>query len=164
MLFLSVRGFLDYAEPAGHSRSLRSQPCCLPPLGIGSASLINPFRSSIARPTDALVYASTETSRSPPQDSGSGWSRCSFPAGILPPLQHAGLARRTPSMDSNHGLRLLFYAFSLSHGGHRARRRPQRYFWAHLLAAHVSPTFPHGAMRCRIGVQRDLRGVVCACS
>ena len=42
---------------------------------IGSASLIDPFRSSIARPTDALVYASKETSRSPPQDSGSGWSR-----------------------------------------------------------------------------------------
>src|ERR1700682_1483288 len=29
MLFLSVRGFLDYAEPAGHSR-LRNHPCCLP--------------------------------------------------------------------------------------------------------------------------------------
>src|SRR5713101_4920234 len=30
MLFLSVRGFLDYAEPANRSRFLRSQPCCLP--------------------------------------------------------------------------------------------------------------------------------------
>jgi hypothetical protein len=26
--------------------------------------------------------------------------------------QHAGLARRTPGMNSNYGLRLLFYAFS----------------------------------------------------
>ena len=33
------------------------------------------FRSSIARPTDALVYASTDTSRRHSQDSGSGWSR-----------------------------------------------------------------------------------------
>ena len=33
MLFLSVRGFLDYAEPAGRSRSLRGQLCCLPSIG-----------------------------------------------------------------------------------------------------------------------------------
>jgi hypothetical protein len=32
MLFLSVRGFLDYAEPAGHSR-LRNRPCGLPSSG-----------------------------------------------------------------------------------------------------------------------------------
>jgi hypothetical protein len=25
----------------------------------------------------------------------------SFPVGILPPLQHAGLSRRTPGVDSN---------------------------------------------------------------
>src|SRR6266853_3217166 len=75
MLFLSVRGFLDYAEPADRSRFLRSQPCCLPLLGKGSASLITSFRSSIARPTDTLVYASAETSQSPPQDSRPGWSR-----------------------------------------------------------------------------------------
>src|SRR6266852_7356944 len=42
MLFLSVRGFLDYAEPADHSR-YRGQPYCLPPLRMGSASLIDPF-------------------------------------------------------------------------------------------------------------------------
>src|SRR6202521_1603705 len=34
MLLLSVRGFLDYAGPVGHSR-YRGQPCCLPPLGLG---------------------------------------------------------------------------------------------------------------------------------
>ena len=37
MLFLSVRGFLDYAGPNNHSR-LTWLPCCLPPLGIESAS------------------------------------------------------------------------------------------------------------------------------
>src|SRR5216684_8872116 len=36
MLFLSVRGFLDYAGPVDHSR-YRGQPCCLPPLRMGSA-------------------------------------------------------------------------------------------------------------------------------
>src|ERR1017187_7597376 len=35
------------------------------------------FRSSIARPTNALVYASTETSRRQSQDSGSRWSSLS---------------------------------------------------------------------------------------
>src|SRR5580704_9744604 len=64
-----------------------------------SASLFDPFRSSIARPTDALVYASMNASQRPPQDSGSGWSRFSFPVGILPPLQHAGLTRRTHGID-----------------------------------------------------------------
>ena len=33
------------------------------------------FRSSIAPPTDASVYASRNTSRCPPQDSRSGWIR-----------------------------------------------------------------------------------------
>ena len=45
------------------------------PLGDRVGALILPFRSSIARPTDALVYASTDTSRRHSQDSGSGWSR-----------------------------------------------------------------------------------------
>src|SRR3954451_7558067 len=36
-----------------------------------------PFRSSIARPSDALIYASTDTSRCPSQDSGSRWSSLS---------------------------------------------------------------------------------------
>ena len=33
------------------------------------------FRSSIAPPTDASIYASRNTSRCPPQDSRSGWIR-----------------------------------------------------------------------------------------
>jgi hypothetical protein len=54
------------------------------------------FRSSITRPTDALVYASTATSRRQPQDSGSGWIRFSFPVGLFHPLQHAGLSQAHP--------------------------------------------------------------------
>jgi hypothetical protein len=45
--------------------------------GMESASCSATFRSSIAPPTDSPVYASTSTSRCPPQDSGPGWIRCS---------------------------------------------------------------------------------------
>src|SRR6266404_5970999 len=42
MLFLSVRGFLDYAEPTGHSRF--TQPVMLPsPSGMGLATLRKSF-------------------------------------------------------------------------------------------------------------------------
>ena len=43
MLLLSVRGFLDYAGPADHSRSLRDQPCCLPLVGDRVGALIQSF-------------------------------------------------------------------------------------------------------------------------
>src|SRR5450759_3227166 len=42
-----------------------------------------------------LVYASDRTSRCAPQDSGSGWIRCSFPVGLFHSRLHAGLSRRT---------------------------------------------------------------------
>jgi hypothetical protein len=56
----------------------RDLPCCLPVLSetVGDPDPI-PFRSSIARPTNARVYASTETSRRQSQDSGSKWSSLS---------------------------------------------------------------------------------------
>jgi hypothetical protein len=41
-------------------------------------------------PTDASVYASPAASRLPPQDSRPGRIRCSFPVGLLHPLQYAG--------------------------------------------------------------------------
>jgi hypothetical protein len=53
MLFLSVRGFLDYAGPDNHSRLARL-PYCLPPTRneVGILDL-RAFRSSMAPPTDA---------------------------------------------------------------------------------------------------------------
>src|ERR1700722_6726680 len=39
------------------------------------SALVGVFRSSIARPTDTPVYASTNTSRCQPQDSGPRWIR-----------------------------------------------------------------------------------------
>ena len=43
------------------------------------------FRSSIAQPTGASVYASPAASRRHAQDSRSGWSRFSFPVGLFHP-------------------------------------------------------------------------------
>src|SRR5712691_6330402 len=75
MLFLSVRGFSDYAGPTVHSR-LAWLPCCLPLTRNKSRHPdLRAFRSSIAPPTDASVYASRDTSRCPQQDSRSGWIR-----------------------------------------------------------------------------------------
>ena len=53
------------------------------------------FRSSIARPTDTPIYASTSTSRCSLQDSGPRWIRFSFLVGLFHSQQHAGLSRRT---------------------------------------------------------------------
>src|SRR5258708_38384365 len=43
--------------------SITKQPCCLPPIRRESASWFCVFRSSIARPTDTPVYASSGISR-----------------------------------------------------------------------------------------------------
>ena len=47
---------------------IAKQPCCLPRIRRESASWFCVFRSSIARPTDAPVYASGDTSRCHLQD------------------------------------------------------------------------------------------------
>ena len=75
MLFLSVRGVLDYAGPMNHSRFHAVHRVAFRnPNGVGIL-ILYPFRSSIARPADASVYASSATSRLHPQDSRSGWIR-----------------------------------------------------------------------------------------
>src|ERR1700676_97313 len=76
MLFLSVRGFLDYAGPNSHSRYRGCRVAFL--LSEWSRHPVpTAFRSSIAPPTDSSVYASTDTSRCRPQDSMPGWIRYS---------------------------------------------------------------------------------------
>src|ERR1700681_940243 len=52
MLFLSVRGFLDYAGPTNHSRFNAAGRFAFLPLRTESAPCSSVFRSSIARPTD----------------------------------------------------------------------------------------------------------------
>src|SRR6266849_1936274 len=75
MLFLSVRGFSDYAGPTVHSR-LAWLPCCLPPTRNEIVILIyGLFAAQWPRPPMPLVYASKDTSRCPLQDSRSGWIR-----------------------------------------------------------------------------------------
>src|ERR1035441_3271257 len=75
MLFLSVRGFSDYAGPTVHSR-LAWLPCCLPPTQNEVGILIyGLFAAQSPRPPMPLVYASRNTSRCPLQDSRSGWIR-----------------------------------------------------------------------------------------
>jgi hypothetical protein len=75
MLFLSVRRFSDYAGSTGHSRSNAASHVAFPYHRRGSAPCSSVFRSSIARPTDTPIYASTGTSRCQPQDSGPRWIR-----------------------------------------------------------------------------------------
>src|SRR5579859_5356733 len=89
MLFLSVRGFLDYAGPNSHSRS---NAAAVLPSSSSEWSRhpdLPPFRNSITRPTKPL-----STLRLAPRDAtrktrGQDGFATSFPAGILPPLQHA---------------------------------------------------------------------------
>ncbi len=94
MLFLNVLGSLTTPGPAFSSR-LALSPVLPSRHSQGVGARILGFRSSIAQPINASVYASPTASRRPTQDSRSGWSRCSFPVGLLHPLQHAGLSRRT---------------------------------------------------------------------
>ena len=58
------------------ARVYREPSWCLPPSGESRHPKFCVFRSSIARPTDTPVYASSHISRCHPQDSGPRWSRC----------------------------------------------------------------------------------------
>ncbi len=97
MLFLSVRGFLDYAGPS-NPLALTWLLCCLPPLGTESASCSIGF-SKLNSP--AHRYPCLRFKRylavSPARLEARMDSLLSFPVGLLHPLQHAGLARRSPA-------------------------------------------------------------------
>ena len=95
MLFLSVRGVLDYAGPVSHSRLAR--PTVLPSANrITSASWNNDFSKLKTRPADTSVYTSAHTSRCNRKTRGQDGFATSFPVGLFHPLQHAGLSRRFP--------------------------------------------------------------------
>src|SRR6266550_9525291 len=96
MLFLSVRGFLDYAGPAVHSR-LTWLPCCLPPTRNGVGILIfGLFAAQSPRPPMPLSTLQETPRDVPCKTQGQDGFATSFPVGLLHPLQHAGLARRSP--------------------------------------------------------------------
>src|SRR5499427_7887701 len=97
MLFLSVRGFLDYAGPSIIHSRLTWLLCCLPPIGTESASCSIGF-SKFNSP--AHQYLCLRFKRhltiSPARLEVRMDSLFSFPVGLFHPLQHAGLSRRSP--------------------------------------------------------------------
>src|SRR6185295_12494081 len=97
MLFLSVRGFSDYAGPTVHSR-LAWLPCCLPPTRNEVGILIfGLFAAQLPRPPVPLSTLQETPRGVPSKTRGQDGFATSFPVGLLHPLQHAGLTRRTPS-------------------------------------------------------------------
>src|SRR5438477_7517038 len=96
MLFLSVRGFLDYAGPT----ATRADVAPVLPSSISERSRHpdpSAFRSSIARPTGTSGLRFRGQLTLPPARLEARMeSLFSFPVGLLHPLQHAGLSRRTP--------------------------------------------------------------------
>src|SRR5467141_2969104 len=96
MLFLSVRGFSDYAGPAVHSR-LAGLPCCLPPTRNEVGILISGlFAAQSPRPPMPLSTLQETPRDVPSKTRGQDGFATSFPVGLLHPLQHAGLSRRSP--------------------------------------------------------------------
>src|SRR5262245_32342353 len=96
MLFLSVRGFFDYAGPAGHSRLTR--PTVLPsPLRQRVGILINGF-SKLINPAHRCLYLRFEQHLTmvPARLKARMDTLLSFPVGLFHPLQHSGLSRRSP--------------------------------------------------------------------
>src|SRR6266851_7834974 len=100
MLFLSVRGFLDYAGPTVHSR-LAWLPCCLPPTRNEVGVLIyGLFAAQSPRPPMPLSTLQETSHDVPCKTRGQDGFATSFPVGLLHPLQHAGLSRRSPACPS----------------------------------------------------------------
>src|SRR5260370_41570808 len=97
MLFLSLRGFLDYAGPASHSR-LAWLPCRLPPFGKESASCTIGF-SKLNSPAHRYLCLrfKRHLTMSPARLEAGMDSLFSFPVGLFHPRQHAGLSRRSPT-------------------------------------------------------------------
>src|SRR3981189_2628206 len=96
MLFLSVRGFSDYAGPTIHSR-LAWLPCCLPPTRNEVGILIyGLFAAQWPRPPMPLSTLQETPRGGPSKTRGQDGFATSFPVGLWHPLQHAGLSRRSP--------------------------------------------------------------------
>src|SRR6185369_6514424 len=108
MLFLSVRGFSDYAGPTVHSR-LAWLPCCLPPTRNEVGILIfGLFAAQLPRPPVPLSTLQETPRGVPSKTRGQDGFATSFPVGLLHPLQHAGLTRRTPLCPSSARNRRLY--------------------------------------------------------
>src|SRR5690349_21521086 len=101
MLFLGVRGFLDYAGPAIHLRLTRLS-YCLPPHGMESASCSKTGFSKLNSPAHRYLCLrfKRDLAVPPARLEARMDSLLPFPVGLFHPLQHAGLSRRTPCCPS----------------------------------------------------------------
>src|SRR6266852_4170071 len=96
MLSLSVRGFLDYAGPS-NPLAIAWLLCCLPPTRNEVGILIyGLFAAQWPRPPMPLSTLQAAPRGVACKTRGQDGFATSFPVGLLHPLQHAGLARRTP--------------------------------------------------------------------
>src|SRR5713226_7784214 len=129
MLFLSVRGFSDYAGPNSHSRN---SVAAMLPSSISEGSRHpdpSAFRSSIARPTGTSGLRFTRHLTVPPARLEARMeSLFSFPVGLFHPLQHAGLSRRTPGRRQSFGASSVSSHNQFPISARRDRRREQEIF------------------------------------
>src|SRR6266436_4836230 len=96
MLSLSVRGFLDYAGPS-NPLAIAWLLCCLPPTRNEVGILIyGLFAAQWPRPPMPLSTLQAAPRGVACKTRGQDGFATSFPVGLLHPLQHAGLSRRTP--------------------------------------------------------------------
>src|SRR5215470_9190629 len=104
MLFLSVRGFLDYAGPS-NPLAIMWLLCCLPPLGTESASCSIGF-SKLNSPAHRYLCLrfKRHLAMSPARLEARMDSLLSFPVGLFHPLQHAGLPGALRSADDSRRL------------------------------------------------------------
>ena len=92
---LACAGSNDYAGPDSHSRITRL-PYCLPPTRQG-VGILNCDFSKLNHPAHQCLRSTLQV---PPHDDtcktrGQDGIATSFPVGLLHPLQHAGLSRRS---------------------------------------------------------------------
>ena len=103
ILFLDVLRFSDYAGPKRPLTNSANARVAFPDLARGRRPGTVNFRSSIARPADASIYASSAASRRRPQDSRSRWFATSFLVGLFHSQQYAGLSRRSRDFATPSG-------------------------------------------------------------
>src|SRR6266849_1478305 len=100
MLSLSVRGFLDYAGPS-NPLAIAWLLCCLPPTRNEVGILIyGLFAAQWPRPPMPLSTLQAAPRGVACKTRGQDGFATSFPVGLLHPLQHAGLSRRSPNCPS----------------------------------------------------------------
>src|SRR5215470_14574159 len=115
MLFLSVRGFLDYAGP-NNPLAITWLSCCLPPLGMESASCSIGF-SKLNSPAHRYLCLrfKRHLAMPPARLEARTDSLFSFSVGLFHPLQHAGFipahsgwptTRELPRFGLTRGVRL----------------------------------------------------------